>query len=162
MNSAHLAELVARVSAAAETSIVGLGVLARCAPDSAEGRLAADLAEELRGVFSTARFVGNALGIAESPTARRSTCERLRWEWVASTGALLDGDPRRRLAAECGSALARAAAASSRMATLVAAAESAAPYVHATAHLERRVRSAQARLEGARADGARAMSSLAS
>jgi hypothetical protein len=146
----HLADVVTRLTAASEASAVGLGVLARTAPASAGGQLAFDLAEELRGVVSTARFVGRALGLPDGAPARRATCERLRWEWVASTGVLLDGDPRRRLAAECASALARASTASGRLAELVAAAN-AVGYLHAAAHLERRILSVRARLEDARA-----------
>jgi hypothetical protein len=148
-DTGHLADVVARLAAASDASAVGLGVLARTAPASAEGQLASDLAEELRGVVSTARFVGHALGLPDGGPARRATCERLRWEWVASIGVLLDGDPRVRLAAECSSALERAAAASCRLAALVAA-SNAVGYVHAAAHLERRILSVRARLEDAR------------
>lgn len=149
VNERLLAELVMRLAAASEASAVGLGVLSLTSVGSPVGQLTSDLAEELRGVVSTARFVGSALGLRDVAPVRRATCERLRWEWVASTGLLLDGDPRGRLAAECASALDRAAAVSCRFVELVAI-SNAAGYLHATAHLERRILSARARLEEAR------------
>lgn len=114
-----LVELLERVAQAADATIAGLSVLARHAASGPLGALAGDVTEEMRGVVSTVRFVEGALG-GEPQATRRSTCQRLRWEWLASTGALLDGSPVPRLRSECLATLARATEAAERLADAVA------------------------------------------
>ncbi len=146
-----LGDALARIAIAAEATIVGLGVLARHARDreAETAKLASELVEELHGVASTARFVGDVLGLALVPPARRSTCERLRWEWVASTGALLDGGPAVRLRAECAVTIERTRAEAARLGGLVARDPRATPVSHVAEQLERRLTSALVRLETA-------------
>lgn len=148
---AALGEVLSRVAIAAEATIVGLAVLARHARDREAGaaKLAEELGEELRGVASTARFVGEALGLPLVAPARRSTCERLRWEWIASTGALLDGGPAGRLRVECVVALERTRGEAARLFELVQDEPSAAAASHLAEQLERRLKGALARLEAA-------------
>lgn len=56
----------------------------------------------------------DAIAFAQGMPARRvSTCEHLRWEWFASTAAVLDGAPDMRLARE-GARISRDAAAAAR------------------------------------------------
>lgn len=55
----------------------------------------------------------DALDAIGLPARRASTCERLRWEWFASTAALLDGAADARLARE-GARLSRDAFAAAR------------------------------------------------
>ena len=45
-----------------------------------------------------------AVGIDARPRAR--TCDRLRWEWLASTATVVDGSPDGRLLSECARILA--------------------------------------------------------
>lgn len=145
---ADVADALTRIASTSETCVVGLVVLARASSGTLAADVAEDLVEELRGVVSTTRFVGSALGVLPEDPPRRPTCERLRWEWLASTGALLDGDPRHRLAAECGVALERARVAAERLVVALDAAGVPA-FVHAGAQLERRLSSAGLRLVGA-------------
>lgn len=98
------------VAAAAHGAALGFGVCARREPARARADALAELADELRAIaIATA---------AEVPGGVRppSTSERLRWEWLASTAALLDGGAARRLVADAGRALADAEQAASRLA----------------------------------------------
>ncbi len=146
--AADLGDLLSRVATTSEACVVGLAVLARHGKDAPIATLAADLAEELRGVASTVRFVASALGLGEDVHVRRSTCERLRWEWLASTGSLVDGSPAGRLRAECLAVLARAAEAATRLRAATEAGTDRMPRATA-AHVDERIRSAAARLEAA-------------
>ncbi len=60
---------------------------------------ARNAASFLRSLQEATVEVAKALGIDARPRAR--TCDRLRWEWLASTAMILDGAPDERLATEC-------------------------------------------------------------
>ena len=71
---AGVSDALARIASSTEGCVIGLGVLARASMGTPAAQLASDLAEELRGVVSTTRFVGVALGLLSEGPPRRSTC----------------------------------------------------------------------------------------
>jgi len=57
------------------------------------------LTQEHRSLVSAIACLSILVGAHARPAA--ATCERLRWEWLASTATLLDGTPDARLVTEC-------------------------------------------------------------
>jgi len=87
------------LAAKCATVAAGLDTCVKYAHERAVREGAAALSPAYRRVEAE---VNRILASVGSPAARRgATSERLRWEWLASTGALLDGVPDRRLLVEC-------------------------------------------------------------
>lgn len=78
---------------------IGFDVCAARTRDATTAVAARSLAGLLRSLQRAVVTAARAAGIDARPKAR--TCDRLRWEWLASTGSVLDGAPERRLAGEC-------------------------------------------------------------
>jgi hypothetical protein len=85
------AEHARRVAALCSSLATGLEVWARHAGDAA----AHAFASEVRDV------VEEALRFAEASRPGVRTCERMRWEWLISTGTAIDGAPHARFHDEC-------------------------------------------------------------
>jgi hypothetical protein len=82
------------------TLATGYGICARRAREADVADVAASLstlhraiADELAAFLATAR--------ASVPRTKSTCSERLRWEWLASTGLLVDGAPERPVLADC-------------------------------------------------------------
>jgi hypothetical protein len=82
---AMVSEHARRVASLCASIATGLEVWAKHAKDDAPA--ARDLAIEHRDI------VEDALRIAQASRPGVRTCERMRWEWLLSTGSLIDGTP---------------------------------------------------------------------
>jgi hypothetical protein len=96
------------IAAAAQAAHLGFDVCARRARTKEIAQRMVCLADEARTIAETAseRVPGGV--------RRPTTSERMRWEWLASTAALLDGGAEGRLSEEANRHLAIALAAASR------------------------------------------------
>lgn len=100
---------VRSVASAAQAAAVGFHVCARRARTKAVMQRMTKLADEARALAEDAG--ARVPGGVRKPT----TSERMRWEWLASTAALLDGGAEGRLAEEAIRLLEIAAAAAERI-----------------------------------------------
>lgn len=89
---------VARAIEACGALGVGFAALVRHVRTDASMAVARDFEHAQRGSLADLQTL---LGSGGPAPRRAGMGERLRWEWLASTGALLDGNPERRLLAEC-------------------------------------------------------------
>jgi hypothetical protein len=85
---------------ACTAAAIGFDVCAQKTRDEAITVAAARESASLRCVAEEIIAVVAAHGV--DARARKRTCDRLRWEWLASTGMVLDGRPETRLLSECG------------------------------------------------------------
>lgn len=90
---------VHRLAASCTAVAAGFEACTRHAKGSGLVETAERLALEHRALAEDITRLATNLGTPLRRTA--ATCERLRWEWLASTGASLDGVPDDRLLAEC-------------------------------------------------------------
>jgi hypothetical protein len=90
-------EQLRRIAFACTEAAACYAVLAKRARCARLGGEAMELALRHRDSIAAVDALARARGLAAH---RVSTCERLRWEWFASTAALLDGAPDVRLARE--------------------------------------------------------------
>lgn len=96
-------------AAAAEAAAQGLAVCARRARSREIAEQSALLGEAMRTAAERAKE------LVPGGVRRPTTSERLRWEWLASTGSLLDGGAERRLAGELARHLTIASEAAARL-----------------------------------------------
>ncbi len=87
------------ITTALTAAIAGFEVCARRSRDERTAVAARNAAEFLRVLFASAIALAEDLGIDAHP--RKRTCDRLRWEWLASTATVVDGHADGRLLAEC-------------------------------------------------------------
>jgi hypothetical protein len=95
--SSKIADVALAITSACTAAAVGFELCALRTHDETIAVAATNAAAFLRSLASET-------GVDARPRAR--TCDRLRWEWLASTGTVLDGAPDRRLASECARLLA--------------------------------------------------------
>lgn len=83
-----------------------IAVMPSSAPSFTSPRVAAACANLAAGLEAVAKYApglaletSSLIAALSLPSARRGG--RLRWEWLASTGSMLDGTPDARLLAEC-------------------------------------------------------------
>ncbi|MBX3188298.1 MAG: hypothetical protein KF819_14865 [Labilithrix sp.] len=108
-------EHLRRLAAACSALTAGFTASAKHARDAHVAEEALTLAEVHRALQDEIAAVGAPLGLVSRPT---STSERLRWEWLASTAAALDGAPDARMLQECARLERDALAAASALAAL--------------------------------------------
>lgn len=90
----HRCEHLRRIAEAAQAASIGFDVCARRACTK-------DLAERMTWLADEARAIAERAAAKVPGGVRRpTTSERMRWEWLASTAALIDGEADGRLAAE--------------------------------------------------------------
>lgn len=94
----EMVDALRRVAEACAAAAVGLDACAKHAHDRALAGESSELAREHRALADELAGVAASLGAG---ARRSSTCERLRWEWLASTAGVLDGAPDTRLFTEC-------------------------------------------------------------
>jgi hypothetical protein len=87
------------VTSACAAAATGFELCARRTGDEMIGVAARSAASHLRALVEGAVLAAAACGIDATPRSR--TCERLRWEWLASTAMVVDGDADYRLFSEC-------------------------------------------------------------
>ena len=92
------------VASACNAASVGFDLCARRTQDERIAVAAKSAARFLRSLLDATIAAASTWGIDARPRAR--TCERLRWEWLASTATVVDGCPDVRLIAECARILA--------------------------------------------------------
>jgi len=135
-------EAARSIATACNAAAVGFELCARRTQDATIAVAAQNAAAHLRSLFHVTIEAAAAKGIDARPRAR--TCDRLRWEWLASTATVLDGVPEGRLLAECARLLAAVDAAGAvELGGGIAARfqiASAEAYSLATASLQRRER----------------------
>jgi hypothetical protein len=96
---ARLAESALSVTSACAAAAAGFELCARRTRDATIGVAAASAAGVVRALSASIVTGAEARHIDARPRPR--TCDRLRWEWLFSTGTVVDGHPERRLLAEC-------------------------------------------------------------
>ncbi len=94
-----IAEGAVAITAACSAAIAGFELCASRGRDSRIAVAAKNASEALRVLFASVITAADDLGIDAHP--RRRTCDRLRWEWLASTATVIDGHPEGRLLSEC-------------------------------------------------------------
>lgn len=87
------------VATALSAAIAGFEVCARRSRDPRIVVAARSAAECLQLLFAATLVAAADVGVDAHP--RRRTCDRLRWEWLASTATVVDGRPDRRVLSEC-------------------------------------------------------------
>ncbi|MDB4934127.1 MAG: hypothetical protein JWP87_1099 [Labilithrix sp.] len=93
-------DLLRRVAAASSSLALGFEVTARNAREERFAEETAWLAALHRSLSEEIAAAVGSAGLA--PPRTKPTCgERLRWEWLASAGRLIDGASDARLVAEC-------------------------------------------------------------
>ena len=97
-------EAALSIATACNAAVGGFDLCARRTQDETIAVAAQNAAAHLRSLFHATIEAAAAKGIDARPRAR--TCDRLRWEWLASTATVLDGAPDRRLLSECARLLA--------------------------------------------------------
>jgi hypothetical protein len=97
--SKALAETALAITTAGMAAVAGFELCARKTRDETIAVAAKSAAEFLRGLVDSTIEAAAAYGLDASPHAR--TGDRLRWEWLASTAAVVDGSPDARLLSEC-------------------------------------------------------------
>jgi hypothetical protein len=88
-----------RLAAECARTALGLDACVKHARQRTNAERAAAAAAEIRTI--TEELAALAVGFGVELRVAEPTCERLRWEWLASTAGLLDGAPDERLFAEC-------------------------------------------------------------
>jgi len=83
-----------RIASACHAAAFGYALAARHAED-------VNVALAARQAGSFAKAIADALAAAHGVSLRLRTGDRLRWEWLASTSAMLDGQATVRLLREC-------------------------------------------------------------
>jgi hypothetical protein len=94
-----IADSAVAITTACSAAIAGFEVCARRSRDARTAVAARNASEALRVLFAAAIVAAEDLGIDAHP--RKRTCDRLRWEWLASTATVVDGNPDGRLLSEC-------------------------------------------------------------
>ncbi len=93
------AEIALSIATACNAAAGGFDLCARRTQDETIAVAAENAATFLRSLSEATVAAAAAWGVDARPRAR--TCDRLRWEWLASTGAVVDGSPDARLLSEC-------------------------------------------------------------
>lgn len=102
-------EALRAIASAAQAAYLGFEVCARRA-------VTKETAARMTWLADEARAIANAAGERVPGGFRKpTTSERMRWEWLASTAALLDGGAEGRVAAEASRHLMVAASSAARM-----------------------------------------------
>lgn len=91
---------------ACNAAAVGFDLCARRTDDETIAVAARSAAACVRALAGATVSAARGLGIDARPRVR--TCDRLRWEWLASTAMVVDGSADGRLLAECARILAEA------------------------------------------------------
>jgi hypothetical protein len=94
----RVADALRRLASGCAAAAVGFEACAKHAVDDQLRFAVQGLAIDLRTAADRADTLGAAFGVERRRGPR--TCERLRWEWLASSGKLLDGAPDARLLVE--------------------------------------------------------------
>lgn len=94
-----LESVAVAITTACDAAAVGLDVCARRTSDELTFVAAKSAAAFLRELSAATVEAAEARGVSVRPRSR--TCDRLRWEWLASTATIVDGSPDARLLAEC-------------------------------------------------------------
>jgi len=92
------------IATACDSAAGGFDLCAQRTQEETIAVAARNAAAFLRSLSEATIATAAALGVHARPRAR--TGDRLRWEWLASTGAIVDGAPDRRLLSECARILA--------------------------------------------------------
>jgi hypothetical protein len=87
------------MTAAFSTAAIGFELLSRRTRDASVAVAVESAAHHLRSLLDVAVTAAAHRGIDARPRAR--TKDRLRWEWLASTAVVVDGESDRRLLSEC-------------------------------------------------------------
>lgn len=95
----ELAERAIAITTACNAAIAGFEVCARRSRDARTAVAACNASEALRALYASAIVAAADRGIDAHP--RKRTCDRLRWEWLASTAMVVDGSSDMRLLSEC-------------------------------------------------------------
>ncbi|MBX3205034.1 MAG: hypothetical protein KF764_08185 [Labilithrix sp.] len=98
-DSGKLPDVAFAIVSACSAAAAGFDLCARRADDETIAVAARSAASFLRALLDATVAVARGHGVEVRPRAR--TCERLRWEWLASTATVLDGSPSGRLLSEC-------------------------------------------------------------
>jgi hypothetical protein len=93
------ADAALTMTSACSAAAVGFELCALRTRDETISVAAKNAAAFLRSLGGATENAARAKGIDARPRSR--TCDRLRWEWLASTATVLDGSPDGRLASEC-------------------------------------------------------------
>ncbi len=102
--SKGVAEVALAIASACAACVAGLELCARRTRDEKIAVAARDAAGSLRSLQEATIAAAAARGVDARPRAR--TCDRLRWEWLASTATVVDGSADARLLSECARILA--------------------------------------------------------
>lgn len=97
-------EAALALATACDVAADGFELCARRTRDETIAVAVQSAAAFLRALVDATVAAAAARGIDARP--RRRTCERLRWEWLASTATVVDGTPCARLLSECARTLA--------------------------------------------------------
>lgn len=100
------------ITSACTAAAVGFDLCAARTHDETIAVAAKNAAAFLRSLGQATEAAARAKGIEARP--RERTCDRLRWEWLASTATVLDGSSDARLAGECARLLSEVDVASGR------------------------------------------------
>jgi hypothetical protein len=103
-----VAEAALAIASACGAVVAGLDMCARRTRDEKIAVAARNAAGSLRALQEATIVAAAARGVDARPRAR--TCDRLRWEWLASTATVVDGNADARLLSECARILADAVA----------------------------------------------------
>ena len=87
------------MTSACAAAAMGFDLCASRTRDETISVAASSAAVYLRSLQKRAVAAARSAGVDARPRAR--TCDRLRWEWLASTASMLDRTPDRRLVDEC-------------------------------------------------------------
>lgn len=98
------ADAALAIATACNAASVGFDLCARRTQDETIAVAATNAAAFLRSLSEVTVAAAASKGIDAQPRAR--TCDRLRWEWLASTASVVDGEPDGRLLSECARILA--------------------------------------------------------
>ena len=97
-------EAALSIATACNAAAGGFDLCARRTQDETIAVATRNAAGFLRSLSEATIAAAAARGIDARPRAR--TCDRLRWEWLASTATVVDGTPDGRLLSECARILA--------------------------------------------------------
>ena len=111
--SAALIETARAITASCSAAIAGFELCVHRTGDATLAVAAGSAAAFLRVLREATIAAAETHGI--DAEARSRTCERLRWEWLASTATVVDGVPDGRLLSECARILANALESATRV-----------------------------------------------
>lgn len=108
-----LVETALAITSSCDAAIAGLELCAHRTRDHTIAVAASSAADFLRALVDATISAAEERGIDARVRAR--TCDRLRWEWLASTATVVDGTPDGRLLTECARVLSDALTAANRV-----------------------------------------------